>query len=40
MLLQMLVGAMFDKAFERFTEAFEERARHVYGIPNRQTAEL
>jgi len=30
-MLQMLVGAMFDQAFRRFTEAFEERARHVYG---------
>ena len=40
MMLQVLVGAMFDKAFHRFTEAFEERARHVYGMPDRQTAEL
>ena len=27
----MIVGAVFDKAFRKFTEAFEERARHVYG---------
>lgn len=31
MLLQMLVGALFDRAFRRYTLAFEERARVVYG---------
>jgi coenzyme Q-binding protein COQ10 len=31
MLLQMLVGGLFESAFRRFTEAFEERARTVYG---------
>jgi coenzyme Q-binding protein COQ10 len=31
MMLQMLVGALFDRAFRRYTEAFEERARNVYG---------
>ena len=30
-MLQMLVGALFDQAFRRFTEAFEARARVVYG---------
>jgi coenzyme Q-binding protein COQ10 len=30
-LLQMLVGAMFEQAFRKFTEAFEQRARQVYG---------
>lgn len=30
-MLQMLVGAMFDTAFRRFTDAFEARARQVYG---------
>jgi coenzyme Q-binding protein COQ10 len=30
-MLQMLVGALFDRAFRRYTEAFEERARVVYG---------
>jgi coenzyme Q-binding protein COQ10 len=30
-MLQMLVGALFDRAFRRYTEAFEERARAVYG---------
>ena len=31
LMLGMLVGAVFDKAFRRFTEAFEARARQVYG---------
>jgi coenzyme Q-binding protein COQ10 len=31
-MLQMLVGALFDRAFRRYTEAFEARARQVYGI--------
>jgi coenzyme Q-binding protein COQ10 len=31
MMLQMLMGSMFDIAFRRFTTAFEERARTVYG---------
>lgn len=30
-MLQLLVGAMFDQAFGRCTEAFEERAGVVYG---------
>ncbi len=30
-MLQMLMGALFDQAFRKFTEAFEERARRVYG---------
>jgi coenzyme Q-binding protein COQ10 len=29
--LGMLMGAMFDAAFRRFSSAFEERADHVYG---------
>ena len=32
-LLGMLVGAAFDSAFRKFTEAFEARARTVYGAP-------
>jgi coenzyme Q-binding protein COQ10 len=32
-MLQMLVGALFDRAFRRYTEAFEARARAVYGVP-------
>jgi coenzyme Q-binding protein COQ10 len=31
MMLQMLVGALFDRAFRRYTRAFEERAQAVYG---------
>jgi coenzyme Q-binding protein COQ10 len=30
-MLGILMGALFDKAFRRFSAAFEERARHVYG---------
>lgn len=29
--LGLLMGAMFDRAFRRFTDAFEERADTVYG---------
>jgi coenzyme Q-binding protein COQ10 len=32
-LLGLLMGAMFDKAFHKFSEAFEQRARAVYGPP-------
>ena len=32
-MLQMLVGAVFEQAFRRCTEAFEARAREVYGAP-------
>lgn len=32
-LLAILMGAVFDKAFRRFAESFEERARFVYGRP-------
>ena len=32
-MLGMLVGALFDKAFRKFAEAFENRARVVYGVP-------
>lgn len=32
-MLQMLVGAVFDQAVRRYTEAFEERARAVYRSP-------
>lgn len=31
-MLGLLMGAMFDKAFHKFSEAFEARARSVYGI--------
>jgi coenzyme Q-binding protein COQ10 len=30
-LLGVLMGTMFDQAFRRFTEAFEERAAKIYG---------
>jgi coenzyme Q-binding protein COQ10 len=30
-MLQMMVGALFDRAFRRYAAAFEERARTVYG---------
>jgi coenzyme Q-binding protein COQ10 len=33
LMLGMLVGAMFDQAFRKFTSAFEARARTVYGPP-------
>ncbi|MEQ1710395.1 MAG: type II toxin-antitoxin system RatA family toxin [Hyphomicrobium sp.] len=33
--LGLLMGAMFDTAFRRFAEAFEARARTVYGRPLR-----
>ena len=39
LMLGVLVGAVFDKAFRRFTEAFETRARSVYG-QRRQAAQL
>ena len=29
--LEMLVGSLFDRVFRRYTRAFEERARVVYG---------
>ncbi len=31
--LGMLMGAMFDRAFRKFTNAFEARARDIYGAP-------
>jgi coenzyme Q-binding protein COQ10 len=31
MMLQMLVGSLFDRVFRRYTLAFEDRARAVYG---------
>ena len=33
LMLQMLVGSLFDRVFRRYTHAFEERARVVYGSP-------
>lgn len=37
-LLAVVMGALFDKAFRRFTQAFEERARVIYGTPDRTAA--
>lgn len=39
-MLQMLVGALFDRAFRRYTEAFEERARRVYGLDRPAAREI
>jgi coenzyme Q-binding protein COQ10 len=33
--LGLLMGAMFDKAFRKFAEAFEERANRIYGLAPR-----
>jgi len=30
-MLGMLMGTMFDRAFRMFAEAFEKRAREIYG---------
>lgn len=32
-MLGLLMGAMFDKAFRKFAEAFEKRADAIYGRP-------
>jgi coenzyme Q-binding protein COQ10 len=39
-MLQMLVGALFERAFRRYTEAFEERARQVYGLDRPAAREI
>ena len=31
--LAILMGAVFDKAVRKYTEAFEARARALYGAP-------
>ncbi len=31
--LGLLMGKMFDKAFRKFTDAFESRADRMYGVP-------
>jgi coenzyme Q-binding protein COQ10 len=38
LVLQALVGTLFDRVFRRYTQAFEERARVVYGPPVRPQA--
>lgn len=37
LMMQMLVGSLFDRVFRRYTQAFEERARMVYGLPEAST---
>ncbi len=39
-MLGVLVGGLFDTAFRRFAEAFENRARQVYGRQPSTTARL
>jgi coenzyme Q-binding protein COQ10 len=34
LMLQALVGSLFDRVFRRYTVAFENRARVVYGSPD------
>jgi coenzyme Q-binding protein COQ10 len=36
-MLSVLVGGVFEQAFRKFSEAFEMRARHVYGSPSLST---
>lgn len=38
-LLAVVMGALFDKAFRRFTQAFEDRARIIYGMRSRASAQ-
>jgi coenzyme Q-binding protein COQ10 len=38
LMLQALVGGLFDRVFRRYTQAFEERARTVYGSSPAPTA--
>jgi coenzyme Q-binding protein COQ10 len=36
--LGILMGSVFDKAFRKFTEAFEERADEIYGVISKAQA--
>ena len=36
--LGMLMGAMFDRAFHMFSQAFQKRSMEVYGDPRREDA--
>ncbi len=36
--LGLLMGSVFDKAFRKFTEAFEERADEIYGVISKAQA--
>lgn len=31
-MLGLMMGAVFERAFQKFTDAFEKRAREVYGV--------
>ena len=35
--LELMMGAVFEKAFGKFAEAFEERANEVYGATGHMT---
>lgn len=37
-MLALVMGAVFDKAVRKYGEAFEERARVLYGAPGRRPA--
>ena len=39
-MLGLLVGGMFDQAFRKFSEAFEARARQVYGASSKPQASV
>lgn len=39
-MLQMLVGALFDRAFRRYTDAFEARAHVIYGTATPAAREI
>lgn len=34
-MLALVMGAVFDKAVRKYAEAFEDRARALYGVPGR-----
>ncbi|MHA1165473.1 MAG: type II toxin-antitoxin system RatA family toxin [Alphaproteobacteria bacterium] len=35
--LELMMGAVFEKAFGKFAESFEERANEIYGVPDQMT---
>ena len=35
--LEMMMGAVFEQAFGKFAESFEERANEIYGAPDQKT---
>jgi coenzyme Q-binding protein COQ10 len=36
--LGLVMGSVFDRAFRKFTEAFEQRADAIYGVPSQAQA--